>query len=398
MGRSTQTKGVFSCLNGTYEVDAWYQGERIRQRGFGRYADAKNYLIARKSEIGAATLTGVRPQITFDEAAAEHLNLKVGMPSWDTDKSLLAPLVEKYGSLTLDEISDEVLAPFVKERAALGRKSKTINEALDLVRSICRRAATEWKLENGLTWLASAPKISEYVPLQDDRRPPRPITWEEQRRLLPQTPPHLERMALFDLNTGLRESPLCNLRWAWEVKVPLEPGLEVSVFVVPPEYVKGTRKTKRPRIVVCNTVSQSIIESQRGLHPERVFTYARPTKPGKPVKHMPIGSMNNTAWQAARERAGLGDLHVHDLRHTVGMRLRDAGVLDRTQDDILWHSRGGMTAHYAVAQIREIYNALELIKQPGAAGESLNLLALVRNMQALQAGVPQKSPNNKKAA
>lgn len=27
--------------------------------------------------------------------------------------------------------------------------------------------------------------------------------------------------------------------------------------------------------------------------------------------------MNNTVWQAARERAGLPDLHVHDLRHTV---------------------------------------------------------------------------------
>lgn len=39
--------------------------------------------------------------------------------------------------------------------------------------------------------------------------------------------------------------------------------------------------------------------------------------------------MNNTAWQRARELAGLGDLHVHDLRHTVGMRLRKAGITRR---------------------------------------------------------------------
>jgi hypothetical protein len=49
------------------------------------------------------------------------------------------------------------------------------------------------------------------------------------------------------------------------------------------------------------------------------------------------------------------------MRHTVGMRLREAGVSERTQDDILWHSGGGMTAHYSVAQVLEIRQALELI-------------------------------------
>ena len=72
-------------------------------------------------------------------------------------------------------------------------------------------------------------------------------------------------------------------------------------------------------------------------------------------------TMNNTAWQRARTQAGLGDLHVHDLRHTVGMRLREAGVREETIADILWHSRRGMTAHYSMAQIVEIPDAFELI-------------------------------------
>jgi len=71
--------------------------------------------------------------------------------------------------------------------------------------------------------------------------------------------------------------------------------------------------------------------------------------------------MNNTAWQRARREAGLRDLHVHDLRHTVGLRLREANVEERTISDILWHTRSGMTAHYSVAQVREIHAALELI-------------------------------------
>ena len=33
----------------------------------------------------------------------------------------------------------------------------------------------------------------------------------------------------------------------------------------------------------------------------------------------------------------------------------------RKRSDILWHSRGTMTAHYSVAQVRELLDALNLI-------------------------------------
>lgn len=393
MGRSKHTvAGIYPAPDGTYEVDSVYRKQRIRRRGFERIADAQGYLIARKAQIDQGTEPGLRPKVTFDQAAAKHLNEKIDMPSWETDRYLLAPLVEQIGSLTLEEINDETLLPFVQMRQAAGRKAKTINNALDIVQTICNRAASTWRHPNGMTWLAHPPLITRLELI--DQRPPRPISWAEQRALIPECPPHLARMALFALNTGLREQPLCNLRWDWEARVRLSPELTISVFVIPRRFVKGR---KRERILVCNSVAQSIIESQRGLHPERVFTYAKIAKrPGIEPKHKPVGSMNNTAWQAARARAGLHDLHVHDLRHTVGMRLRDAGVWERTQNDILWHSDKGMSSHYAVAQVREIYDALELIKKPGDEGESQNLLSVIRAVQMQR--FPQNSPKHKKTA
>lgn len=138
------------------------------------------------------------------------------------------------------------------------------------------------------------------------------------------------------------------------------------------------------------------------MHPERVFTYYQQVKPGsgKSPTHFPIDNMHNSAWQRARALAALNDLHVHDLRHTVGMRLRLAGVPERTQDEILWHSRNDMTALYAVAQIREVYDALEQIAEPGQAGETINLLAIVRRaqMQAVGEKVTQKSRTQRKTA
>jgi len=83
------------------------------------------------------------------------------------------------------------------------------------------------------------------------------------------------------------------------------------------------------------------------------------TPPAMPYR--PVQKMNNTAWDNARTQARLGDLHVHDLRHTVGMRLREAAVAESTIADVLWHTRPGMTAHYSVAQVRELRRALELI-------------------------------------
>ena len=66
----------------------------------------------------------------------------------------------------------------------------------------------------------------------------------------------------------------------------------------------------------------------------------------------PIATMNNAAWETARTKAGLGDLHVHDLRHTVGMRLREAAVPKTTISDLLWHATKDMTDDYSVAQLQ----------------------------------------------
>ena len=144
---------------------------------------------------------------------------------------------------------------------------------------------------------------------------------------------------------------VCNLRWEWEVYLE---QLKCSVFIVSPRYVKG-RKVWRP--LVCNHVAQSIIEAQRGKNTEFVFTYQR----GKLHEPHAVETMNNNGWKNARKAVGLQGVRVHDLRHTVAVRLREAGIREETIADILWHSRTSMTAHYSVAQVLELLEALNLI-------------------------------------
>ena len=341
-----KTPGISETQDGRWRIDKTYQGTRLQGR-FETYQAAENWLLTEIEQLRQAQYQ--RPRYQFEPIAAKYLLENEEKLSIQTEATLLEAIMPFIGHLNLEQIHDDTLQSFIKARKVQGRKNKTVNASLAVVRHILNLSARKWRDDKGRTLLETAPLIS-MLPL-DDARKPRPISWAEQRKLLPELPAHLQRMSLFDLNTGVRDDVVCNLRWEWEVFLE---ELGCSVFIVPPRYVKG-RKGWRP--LVCNRVAQSILDEQRGKHPEFVFTYQR----GKNHEPHAVETMNNNGWQTARKAVGLQDVRVHDLRHTVGMRLREAGVREETISDILWHSRGTMTAHYSVAQVRELLDALNLI-------------------------------------
>lgn len=390
-----KTRGIYPGENGTWQVDKWWRGTRFRERGLESFEEAEGWLIRQLGNKRAVVIHGERAVRTFDNAAAHYLQTNQDKLSLATEAYLLINVMPYIGPLELHQVHDSTLAPFITARLAAGIAHKTINLALGVVRRILNLAATKWRDENGLTWLQQAPAIT-MLPLIGHQREPRPISWPEQRALLPKLPDHLARMSLFVLNTGVRDDVACSLRWEWEIKVP---QLGVSVFEVPRRHVKGRR---RVRIVVCNSVAQSVIEAVRGQHPEFVFVYRRERvknlDQAPAMAYKPIETMNNSGWQTGRKAAGLGDLHVHDLRHTVGMRLREAGIPEGTISDLLWHSTRSMTHHYSVAQIVELHGALEKIRADnGTWNKSLQTLRLEQEATR-EAVSPPKVPTERKTA
>lgn len=392
MGQNT--RGIYPDENGLWQVDKWKRSTRFRQRGFESFDEAERWLIKQLADQREVLVHGQRATYTFDQAAAHYISLHEQKASLETEIFMLQSVMPFIGSLELHQVHDGTLAPYKTKRLEDGRAHKTINLALGVVRRILNLSATSWRDESGKTWLEQAPKIT-LLPLVGHQREPRPITWGQQRTLLPKLPDHLARMSLFTLNTGGRDEVICSLRWEWEIKIP---ELGISVFEVPRRYVKGR---KRSRVLVCNSTAQSVVESVRGQHPEFVFVYRRErvknTDQAPKMPYRPIETMNNTAWQNARKAAGLGDLHVHDLRHTVGMRLREAGVAEGTISDIFWHSTKTMTQHYSVAQIVELHQALEKVKDD--AGRWNKSLAMLKLEQAgdFAGGTPPKVPQVKVA-
>ncbi|WP_434777600.1 site-specific integrase [Neisseria sp. Ec49-e6-T10] len=69
-------------------------------------------------------------------------------------------------------------------------------------------------------------------------------------------------------------------------------------------------KTRQSIGTPLNDDALNIIMSQKEKHKLFVFTY----------KDMPIKNANASAFKKAVKRAGLGDFHFHDLRHTWATR------------------------------------------------------------------------------
>jgi integrase len=162
------------------------------------------------------------------------------------------------------------------------REHTTINRDLAVVIRILNLASRLWRDETDRPWLPIAPLI----PMQrhPNKREPYPLSVAEQRLLFSELATHLASMAIFKVNTGLREQEVLNLRWQWESQIP---ELGTSIFVIPRDFVKN----ELDRYVVLNRIARSVVDECRGRHSEFVFlggaiTRLTPTRAVTAMNHL----------------------------------------------------------------------------------------------------------------
>jgi integrase len=355
---------------GVWHIDKIVYGKRIcESTRTGELIEAEALLAHRSCEARRLHQYGR----TFREAGVKFVAESGHLRGLERDERALALLYPFIGELPLQQIHRETLAPFVKARLDKGLSPDTVNRELAMVRRILNLASRVWRDEAGHAWLADAPLIPVRRHLY--AREPYPLSVGEQHLLFSELAGHLKTMALFKVNTGLREQEVVNLRWSWEVLVP---ELNASVFVIPRSFVKNTID----RYVVLNRIARSAIDKCRGIHPEFVFTFR-----GKPIT-----KFYNSGWKAARRRAaaryegkiglpcpkGFRSIRVHDLKHSYGHRLRGAGVSFEDRQLLLGHKmRAPMTTHYSAADVGALIEASERVCRLVAQGSPA--MAVVRS-------------------
>ncbi len=115
--------------------------------------------------------------------------------------------------------------------------------------------------------------------------------------------------------------------------------------------MKDTDGQAADRLVVLNSIAAGIVDEQRGHDATHVFSYD-----GKPVTRM-----GNSACYAARRRASLNQVRVHDLKHTFGRRLRAAGLAFEDRQDLLGHRSSRVPTHYSASELLRLVECAERV-------------------------------------
>ncbi|MDD2915295.1 MAG: site-specific integrase [Gallionella sp.] len=259
---------------------------------------------------------GIKPERSWQEAVVRFLEVKSHLKDAKNYRGLCRQLHVYLGDMMLNQINGDVVWSVVQREIKRGNKIATVNRHLAVMRAILRMARDEWQ------WVDSIPKI-RLLPGEVERD--RWLTRQEADRLLSFCPPHLAALARFAMATGCRASEITGLEWNRVDLVRLTAWLNHT-------------KNGTPRGVPLNHDAANVLEEQVGKHEQFCFTYR-----GKPIRW----EVSNTAWRHAVEKAGLGDLRFHDLRHTWASWHRQMGTsCDELKELGGWKSRN-MVDRYA---------------------------------------------------
>lgn len=347
------------CRRGIWHIDKTIrvgdQCEQLREStGCRALEDATRVLVRRVAETRARLSTGtIARERCFAEAAAEYLAdvERRGKHSQRQEYALRA-IMETIGALPLSHVHQRSIQDWI-DRQQGKLASGTVGRTIQAVSTVLHFAA-EVLRDGHQPWLATAPPKLR-APDWGSRQP-RPITWEEQDRLVAALPAHLVAPVLFALATGARQAEITTLQWDQARSVPDIP--DYSAWWIPPEVRKGHSKQaaseRQGRFLVANRAARSVLQGQRGLSPTWVFP--SPLADG-------LFRVNNHGWKTATKKAGL-PIRFHDLRHTFGQRAADAGIPFDVRKSLLGHEHHDITAHYSSPGLARLLEEAERIVRP----------------------------------
>lgn len=238
------------------------------------------------------------------------------------DKSLARRLTSFFGGLKLKEISSSLVVDYKSKRRKEGAAPATIEREICLIKRAFNLALKEWE------WIRDNP-VSRVSKERFNNQIDRWLTLEEEEKLLNACQVWVRQIALFALNTGMRQGEILNLRW------PYVDLLRKALTVM-------ESKNGEKRSIPLNQKAHEILVSQakvRHTNSDYVFITSVGTKIGKRNLARPF--------QVAVERAQIMRFRFHDLRHTFATRLIQSGVDIYTVAKLLGHKDIRMTQRYA---------------------------------------------------
>lgn len=294
--------------------------KRRTERQARTVSEARQFRLDILKELESGPEVFEASTLTFRELAEKYEEKKLvepvyvgdtrikGQRSWKQQRVFLKPLRAYFGAFLVRKITHEHLAEYRQKRFETPTRMNTqrsvsqVNRELSLMRSIFTYAR-RLNLITRSPFDSGEPLIS----LANEVRRDRILTLDEEKKLLAQCAgprAHLRYIIITALDTGMRRGELLQMIWA-------DVNFEKGIIIVR----STTTKTRRPRTIGMTARLTAALaewlEITQARAQDFVFGGIRDCK---------------TAFNTACEKAGIEDLHFHDLRHTATTRLVQAGA------------------------------------------------------------------------
>ena len=247
-------------------------------------------------------------------------------------------LLPAFGALRLDRISRLIVARWFERysRTAPGGA----NRALDVLRQILNHAIACGHIETNPACAIARNRTrarTRFLSRDEIRRLHQALERHAQRSESARAQADIIRLLLL---TGCRKNEIVRLRWQ-----------EVGT-----DRLSLSDSKTGPRHVFLNAQARAVIERRKdGSTGDWVFPSVR--NPAGPQSDMiPL-------WYTVRREAGIEDVRLHDLRHSVATHAVMQGVPLPIVARILGHRHPGMTLRYAHVGDSEVEAAAERVGQ-----------------------------------
>ena len=262
--------------------------------------------------------------------------------SWATDECFIRlHLVPQLGKLHMMAMNERDVAAFVEQMKARGYAIGTCNRALVLLR---------YGYELAVRWRELGPECNPmrlYKNLVDDNKREHFLSQAQSQKLLTEVRKSenemLQWIVLFLLYTGARKREVLDARWA-------DIDVEQRSWRIP------KTKSGKVRHVPLSNGALQVLAAVKEIYGKYAFTFIFANKKtGLPY----VGIFHS--WNAARRRAGLDYVRIHDLRHSFASFLVNAGRSLYEVQEILGHADSRTTTRYAHLSRDRLQEAVESV-------------------------------------
>ena len=297
------------------------EGRRVRETVGPNKRMAEKVLSLRMTQVlenryfPASRVLGRMP---FNEFAQMYIDRVVPLlKSVRTESNRVASWVQVFGTRAIGQITRAEIEAWRLDRMVT-RKPATINRDLSRLRRMLN-VAVEWNL------LDESP-LKGLKFLRENNARTRYLSIDESHLLIDSCiAPHIRAIITIALHSGMRLGEILSLRWQ---DVDFHAG-----FILVPDSKNGQAR----HVPMDATLTEMLSAYPRRRDTDLIFT----GHTGSHLTDVRVGFLN------ACGRAGIRDLHFHDLRHTFASQFMMAGGDLYVLKEILGHKTTIMTTRYS---------------------------------------------------